>query len=65
MPALRATGAGEAVREDAALEVATELTLDVAGNRAGVVVFAYATAPLAATGRCVMAPLGSRKGEGV
>ena len=39
MPALCATGAGEAVGEDAALEVAAELALDVAGNRAGVIAF--------------------------
>lgn len=37
MVALRATGAGEAVGEDAALEIAAELTLDVTGNRVGII----------------------------
>jgi len=32
VPALRATGAGEAVGEDATLEVASELMLDIAGT---------------------------------
>ena len=36
MPALRATGAGETMGENAALEVVAEVALDVAGDRVGV-----------------------------
>lgn len=34
---MRATGAGEAVCEDAALRIPAELALDVAGDRVGVI----------------------------
>lgn len=39
MSALRAVGAGEAVRKDAALQITAELALDIAGNRIGVIEF--------------------------
>lgn len=40
VPALCATGAGEAMGEDDALELTAELALNVAGNRVGVIEFA-------------------------
>jgi hypothetical protein len=38
--ALRAPRAGEAMREDAAFEIAAEVALDIAGDRVGVIALA-------------------------
>ena len=48
MPALSAAGAGEAMGEDAAVEIAAELTFDVSGYRVAIALAgALAHAPVA------------------